>query len=187
MPWGERHILPGAGRPRDEALRADYKRLIAIRRAHKALSRGVHTGLSTDGDLLVFLRWDEASGDAVVVAVNRGAAPAAAGFVAPAEWGDRPVRDVWNGEPVSRTGNRIEAAVAPRGSRILAAEHPPDQGLKDAKDIKDTKDAKEARAFFVLDVLERPFRPSPLYTSAERERQRGPASPLRKKVRPVRR
>ncbi len=125
MPWGNRKIQPGAGKPRDEALRADYRKLIAIRRAHKALSRGVHTGLSTDGDLLVFLRRDEASGDAVVVAVNRGAAPATAGFDAPAEWGDAPVRDVWSGEAVTRTANRIEAPVAPRNGRIFAVEGNP--------------------------------------------------------------
>ncbi len=47
MPWGNRRVQPGAGKPRDEALRADYKKLIAIRRAHKALSRGVYTGLSS--------------------------------------------------------------------------------------------------------------------------------------------
>ena len=40
-------ILPGAGKPRDEALRGDYKKLIAMRKAHPALSRGVHTALST--------------------------------------------------------------------------------------------------------------------------------------------
>jgi alpha-amylase len=125
MPWGDRRILPGAGKPRDEALRDDYKKLIAIRRAHPAFARGVHESLSSEGDLLVFLRRDAASGDAVVVAVNRGAAPATAGFDAPAEWGDAPVRDVWNGEAVARdpanTG-RIEAGVAPRSARILAIE-----------------------------------------------------------------
>jgi glycosidase len=121
MPWGSRRIQPGTGQPRDEALRADYKKMIAIRRAHKALSRGVHTGLSSDGDLLVFLRRDEASGDAVVVAVNRGSAPAAAAFDAPAEWRDAPVRDEWSGEAVPRTGGRIEAAVPPRGFRVFAA------------------------------------------------------------------
>ena len=120
MPWGDRKILPGAGKPRDEALRADYKKLIAIRRAHKAFSRGIHLGLATDGDLLVFLQRDEASGDAVVVAVNRGSAPAAASFDVPAEWGDSPVADVWNGEPAARTGGRIEATVAPRSARIFA-------------------------------------------------------------------
>lgn len=125
MPWGSRKVQPGQGKPRDEALRADYKKLIAIRRAHKALSRGMHTGLSTDGDLLVFLRRDEVSGDAVVVAVNRGAAPVTAGFDAPDEWGDAPVHDVWNGEAATRTANRIEAPVAPRNGRIFAVEGNP--------------------------------------------------------------
>jgi glycosidase len=126
MPWGDRKIQPGAGEPRDEALRADYKKLIAVRRAHKALSRGLHTSLSSDGDLLVFLRHDEASGDAVVVAVNRGTEPAKASFEAPAAWGNAPVRDEWKGEDLPRTGNRIEVnrieiTVAPRDARILAA------------------------------------------------------------------
>ncbi|HEV8581468.1 MAG TPA: alpha-amylase family glycosyl hydrolase [Thermoanaerobaculia bacterium] len=125
MPWGNRKVQPGQGKPRDEALRADYKRLIAIRRAHPAFARGVHTGLATDGDLLVFLQRDEASGDTVVVAVNRGAAPAAASFEAPAEWKEAPVRDLWNGEAVARTGNKIEVTVAPRGARILAVALPP--------------------------------------------------------------
>jgi glycosidase len=124
MPWGERRIQPGAGRPRDEAMRAGYKKLIAIRRAHPALSRGGYTGLSSEGDLLVFLRRDERTKDAVVVAVNRGAAPAAARFDAPAEWGEEPVRDVWNGEEAARAGGRIEAQVAPRSARIFAVERP---------------------------------------------------------------
>ena len=126
MPWGNRRILPGAGKPRDEALRADYKKLIAIRRAHPAFARGVHTGLATDGDLLVFLQSDEASGDAVVVAVNRGTMQATASFDAPAAWGSAAVRDVWKGEAVPRTGGptggRIEAPVAPRSARIFAVE-----------------------------------------------------------------
>jgi alpha-amylase len=120
MPWGDRKIQPGAGKPRDEALRGDYKKLIAIRRAHTALSRGSHTGLSSDGDLLVFLRRDEAGKDAVVVAVNRGTQPATASFEAPADWGDAPVKDEWTGEAVPRSGGRIEIAVAPRGARILS-------------------------------------------------------------------
>ena len=120
MPWGDRKILPGAGKPRDEALRADYKKMIAIRRAHPAFARGVHSALATDGDLLVFLQRDEASHDAVVVAVNRGSAPAPAGFDVPAEWGAAPVKDVWTGEPVARTGGRIEVTVAPKSARIFA-------------------------------------------------------------------
>ncbi|HEX9670547.1 MAG TPA: DUF3459 domain-containing protein, partial [Thermoanaerobaculia bacterium] len=127
MPWGERAIQPGAGVPRDEALREDYKKLIAIRRAHPALSRGPHESLASAGDLLVFLRRDGASGDAVVVAVNRGAEPAAAGFDAPAEWGSGPVADTWSGEEVARAGARVEVAVPARGARILTAGPPPDR------------------------------------------------------------
>jgi alpha-amylase len=125
MPWGDRQILPGAGQPRDEALREDYRRLIAIRRAHPALSRAPHTPVSSEGDLLVFLRRDDASGDAVVVAVNRGAAPATASFEVPAgwaEWKGGPVRDLWKGEDVPRSGDsggRIEVTVGPRDARIL--------------------------------------------------------------------
>jgi alpha-amylase len=125
MPWGDRKIEPGAGKPRDEALRADYKKLIAIRRAHKALSHGAYQSVSSEGDLLVFTRRDTQGAslaDAVVVAVNRGATPATASFDAPAEWGDAPVRDLWNGNDVPRTGGRIEVTVEPRGARILAAQ-----------------------------------------------------------------
>lgn len=127
MPWGDRHdrqILPGAGQPRDEALREDYRRLIAIRRAHPALSRAPHTPVSSEGDLLVFLRRDEASGDAVVVAVNRGAAPATAAFDVPAEWKDGPVRDFWKEEDVTRSGNRVEVQVGARDARILGVDRP---------------------------------------------------------------
>lgn len=67
MPWGARDILPGAGIPRDEALRADIQRMIAIRRRHPALSRGSHQPLSTDGDLLVFARQLEPADDASAV------------------------------------------------------------------------------------------------------------------------
>ena len=75
----------------------------------------------SDGDLLVFLRRDEASKDSVVVAVNRGTEPATASFDAPAEWGDAPVKDEWTGSEVPRSGGRIEITVAPRDASILAA------------------------------------------------------------------
>lgn len=120
MPWGERDVLPGKGLPRDEALRADYRRLIAIRRAHPALSRGVHEGLSSEGDLLVFLRRDAESGDALVVAVNRGAAPASATVAAPPEWGAGPARDLWLDEEVPVAGGQLQLAVPPREARIVA-------------------------------------------------------------------
>jgi alpha-amylase len=121
MPWGDRAIQPGAGAPRDEALRADYIRLIALRRAHPALSRGVHAQLAADKDLLVFSQQDAASGDTVVVAVNRGGAPATAKFAAPAEWAGRPVTDAWGHAAVTVTEGSVELTVAARTAGVLVA------------------------------------------------------------------
>jgi glycosidase len=119
MPWGDRKILPGAGRPRDESLRADYRKLIGLRRAHRALSRGTHRGVATDGDLYAFLRRDESSRDAVLVAVNRGKEPAALKTAVPEEWGEDDPEDAWNGAVVSRRGDTLETTVAPLSARIL--------------------------------------------------------------------
>ena len=120
MPWGQREILPGRGEPRDEALRADYQRLIAIRRAHPALWRGAHEKLVAEGDLLVFLQKDPKSDDAVVVAINRGSTPAVARFAAPEAWTGRSVTDVWNGTAVPLTTGTIETTVESKAARILA-------------------------------------------------------------------
>jgi glycosidase len=119
MPWGGRSIEPGAGDPRDESLRADYAKLIAIRKAHRALSRGVHKAISTEGDVLVFSQSDEASGDEVLVAVNRGSEPAALELQVPAQWSGSQVTDQWAGEHFSVTDGRINVPVAARGARII--------------------------------------------------------------------
>lgn len=120
MPWGEKKILPGAGVPRDEALRDLYRRLIAIRRGHPALWRGIHSGLATDGDLYIFVRRDAVSGEAVVVAVNRGGAAATASVAAPAEWGARDVVDLLSDAPVARSGDSMTLTVPPRSAQIVA-------------------------------------------------------------------
>jgi alpha-amylase len=121
MPWGNREILPGRGLERDESLREQYKRLIAIRRAHPALWRGGHEGVQFDSDLLVFLRRDDASGDAVVVAVNRGDEAALVSFEKPALWGGVEIRDIWNDEIVAADGDdRVEVAIEGLSTRILA-------------------------------------------------------------------
>lgn len=123
MPWGKRKILPGAGLPRNEQLRKDYQRLIAIRRGNSALSRGVHTSISTEGDLLVFLQNDAASGNAVVVGVNRGTSPLVATFKLPAEWGANPiVKDVWNHVNVSQQNGMLSAEVRPKSAGIFVPE-----------------------------------------------------------------
>jgi alpha-amylase len=120
MPWGDRKLLPGAGVPRDEGLRAFYQRLIAIRRAHPALSRGAHEALSTEGDLLAYVR-REPGKDAVVVAVNRGAAPATLRASAPLEWaGEAPV-DLLGGAALATAGATVETNVPARTALVLAA------------------------------------------------------------------
>ena len=93
MPWGDRPVRPGAGISRDEALRAWYQRLLAARRTHPALGHGGHRTLSAEGDLLVFVREDAASGDAVLVAVNRGGARAEVTVTRPAVWGRGAARE----------------------------------------------------------------------------------------------
>lgn len=121
MPWGDRHILPGEGKPRDEALREDYRRLIALRQVHPSLSRGVHTNLFAEGDVVVFLQEDPASKDAVIVAVNRSANAASAKFQAPSAWADSSVKDVWNNTSVSVTTGFIETTMEPKSARIFVA------------------------------------------------------------------
>jgi alpha-amylase len=119
MPWGDRRIRPGAGLPRDEGLRDHYRTLIAARRAHPALYRGSHRGRLTDGDLYVFERRDDASGDAVLVALNRGAAAASGSVPVPAGWADRVVVDLLGAARVSRAAGSIEVALPGRGAAIL--------------------------------------------------------------------
>jgi alpha-amylase len=122
MPWGERNVLPGEGKARDEALRADYKRLIAIRRAHPALYRGVHEKLVAEGDLLVFAQHDPRSGETVVVAVNRGETPLVARFPLPDGWGAGPITDEWNGAAVPLTDGAVETTLSGKTAQILVRE-----------------------------------------------------------------
>jgi alpha-amylase len=123
MPWGRRGVLPGEGLPRDETLRRDYQKLIGIRKTHPALSRGQHAGLSAEGDLYVFARRDPPSGDAVVVAINRGSAPATATFGVPPEWGSASAVDLLDSSAagLAPNGGSLTLTVAPRGYRILVA------------------------------------------------------------------
>ena len=117
MPWGERGVKPGSGKPRDESLRKTYQKLTSIRRAHPALSRGTHQGLSTEGDLYVFLRHDAESDDVVMVAVNRGEQPAKASLPWPAPWKGTAAEDLLNGGRLE--GPTLELTVEPLSARIL--------------------------------------------------------------------
>lgn len=119
MPWGDRNVAPGAGKPVDLALRADYRKLIAIRKAHPALSRGTHTSISSQGDLLVFSRYDESSGDEVIVAVNRGTEAAELTVAIPERWAVASVTDAWMGGQLPVAAGSLATSVPPRGARII--------------------------------------------------------------------
>jgi alpha-amylase len=120
MPWGRRDVLPGQGQTRDEALREYYRRLIALRREHTALSRGTFRRLSSDGDLLVFERVDAAAGDAVVVAVNRGAAEARAQVEAPPAWKGT-AGEALTGAAGAVVDGKLDVVVPPRQARVYVA------------------------------------------------------------------
>jgi glycosidase len=121
MPWGDRPIRPGAGLPRDEALRADYRRLIGIRRAHPSLWRGRRESTRAEGDLVVFGRHDEASGDRVIVAVNRGDATAALDVPLPGAWAGGRVQDAWRATPVVVRDGVLTATVPGRQAAIFVS------------------------------------------------------------------
>ena len=118
MPWGARAVAPGHGLARDEALRAYYKRLIALRREHPALSAGGFRRVSSEGDLLVFERSDAAGSDRVLVALNRGAAPAEVVLPAPDGWPGDAGTDALSGEKAQRRGADLQVSVPPRAVRI---------------------------------------------------------------------
>jgi len=119
MPWGDRKILPGLNQPRDEKLRADYIKLIELRKDHPALWRGTHAALSTEGDLLAFSQEDSQSNDFVVVAINRGSNPAVFGFQAPPQWTGKSIRDAWNNVVLSSTAG---LSVPPHAAMLLVGQ-----------------------------------------------------------------
>jgi alpha-amylase len=119
MPWGKRAVLPGKGIARDEDMRAYYQRLIQARRENVALSSGVFRRLSWDGDLLVFERSDATSGNAVVVAVNRGKTEVTSVVDAPQAWGTSgEAADAITGVKLSVNAGRIAVNVPPRAARV---------------------------------------------------------------------
>jgi len=117
MPWGSRDVLPGKGAKRDDSLRDYYRKLIEARRQNTALSRGTFKRLSSDGDLLVFERFDAAAGNAVVVAVNRGQAEASASVAAPAAWTGA-VGEALTGAAAAVADGKLNIVVPPRQARV---------------------------------------------------------------------
>jgi alpha-amylase len=103
---------------RDETLLSYYRKLIALRRAHPALASGSFRELSTAGELLVFAREHEASGDAVVVAINRGKDVAVASVPLPELWRGRAPREALGGAPAPTHDGQLTVRVPPRSAQI---------------------------------------------------------------------
>jgi len=121
MPWGERDIKPGKGAARDEAMRDYYKALLQIRRDHPALRRGDYTLLSGPQEpVLAYVRHDAASGDSVLVLVNREDKALTANFLLPDAWNAKPVTDELSRTAVATAARRIALSMAPKSVRILS-------------------------------------------------------------------
>ena len=121
MPWGDRDIQPGKGKPRDEAMRQYYRMLLHIRRDHPALSRGDYALMSGPRDaVLAYIRHDAASGDGVAVLVNREDRELKADFMLPDSWNGKPVLDELNSKLITITAGHMELTMPPRSVRILS-------------------------------------------------------------------
>jgi len=120
MPWGARAVMPGKGLRRDEGLRAYYRALIDARRKNTALSRGAYRTLSSDGDLLVFERFDAEAANHAIVAVNRGTSPARASVEAPAAWAGNAVEAI-TGQAAPIEAGRLAMDVPAREARVFVA------------------------------------------------------------------
>jgi glycosidase len=120
MPWGDAPIAPGSGLERDERMFLYYKRLIEIRRAHPALSRGGYAPISSEGDLLVFSRIHEE--DVAIVAINRGRESVTATFPIPVQWTPDDVTDALENTQVKAEKGTVQLSVPPRSVGILVSD-----------------------------------------------------------------
>lgn len=125
MPWGERDINPGKGEKRDEALRSFYKSLLSIRHRHSALSRGDFTLLSPASDkLLAYMRHDTATGDTVLVVVNREDNEQRGQYTLPDYWKTASIIDELTHEKTPLVNGKLDLTLASRSIRILSATSP---------------------------------------------------------------
>jgi len=122
MPWGEQDLLPGKGKKRDEALRAYYRRLIEIRRAHPALWRGTQKTLASGADWLAFVRQDEGSeaGETLIVLANRASEAASVELeLPPALAGAASLHDELSGEEFPVAAGKTTISMSAQSGRIL--------------------------------------------------------------------
>ena len=83
------------------------------------LPGGAYRAISNDGDLLVFARSDAASGDEVIVAVNRGHEASAFAADLPVAWKGRRVYDEVQGSEIDIEGSQLRVEVGPRTAMLI--------------------------------------------------------------------
>ena len=107
----------------DRDLREDFKRFIALRRAHPALRRGDFITLYAKGQSYGYARRDER--ETFVVLLNAGTQADAIevdlGNLLPP---DATVHDVWSQESVSLTGTKLSYTLPPLSSCVLLSTSP---------------------------------------------------------------
>jgi glycosidase len=113
MPWGA---------AQSASLHATYQKLIAVRRAHKALSRGTMATVGSTDDALAYLRALPDGDDRVLVAVNRADSPQRLEVTLPAElagvaaWRDQ----LGDAAPLAPQGGKLVLDLPPEGALVLA-------------------------------------------------------------------
>jgi alpha-amylase len=101
-------------------MRAWYKQLLHIRRHHPALRRGDFTLLSGAQDKwLAYVRSDAASGDSILVLVNREDSEAAVDLMLPAAWHGKLLLDKLQHAALPPTGDTLQLRLAPASVRIF--------------------------------------------------------------------
>jgi glycosidase len=120
MPWGDRDVQPGKGIARDESLRDYYKQLIALRKAHPALTRGDFQLLTGPQDpALAYVRYDATSQDSILVIANRDEKAQVVSYSLPATWGSSVIADALAKEVLPLAEGRFEVTIPPKSVRIF--------------------------------------------------------------------
>jgi glycosidase len=113
-PWSDR-----GGRP-DEALRADFKKMLAIRKANPVLRRGsIEAPLLIDQNLIVLAR--EHQGAAAITVTSNAKLPREVTIPLPASMTGREFVDVLGGVQVRREGALLKLSVPPLSGAVLIA------------------------------------------------------------------
>ncbi|MBV9946801.1 MAG: DUF3459 domain-containing protein [Myxococcales bacterium] len=112
------------GRSRDDTLRAWYRQLIGLRRAHPALTQGGRVPIAVRGadEVLAYERRDPVGRESLLVVLNFSERPAHVSLEIPAAGRDAgALRDLLGGRVLSVRAGRLESELPGWGVVVLAA------------------------------------------------------------------